>query len=230
MRFACLSYLDCQDRIVAVDDMEKRHSRFDARPYAMANPQFRQYPIFGEFRGHDHPELILTLNPQPQVIFKTFAAMGHDPAELEQKTGIPVVVLEYGDLGKHRLQLYQALRTMGRVLAAEQRAEAVIAFFEENIHLLDERTRRIPANMRPSCYVGGIAFKGPHGFQSTEPGYPSFAFVNVDNVAHNPVMMGKSLQHSHVAKEKIVEWDPEVRCFWIYRPFRRVIGPAPCTN
>jgi len=205
-----LSYLECQDRIVAVDNMEKRRSRFDARPYALANPQFRQYPLFGEFRGHDHPELILTLAPQPQVIFKTYAAMGHDPKALAQKTGIPVVVLEYGDLGKHRSQLYQSLRTMGRVLAAERRAEAVIAFFEENIRLLNERTRNIPAGKRPLCYVGGIAFKGPHGFQSTEPGYPPFAFINADNAAHSPVMAGKSLQHSNVAKEKIVEWDPDV--------------------
>ena len=205
-----LSYLECQDRIVAVDDMEKRRPRFDARPYAMANPQFKQYPIFGEFRGHDHPELILTLVPQPQVIFKTFAAMGHDPKELEQKTGIPVIILEYGDLGKHRSQLYQSLRTMGRVLSVEKRAEAVIAFFDENIRLLNEKTRNIPAKMRPSCYVGGIAAKGPHGFQSTEPGYPPLAFVNADNVAHDPAMTGRSLQHSNVAKEKIVEWDPEV--------------------
>jgi iron complex transport system substrate-binding protein len=205
-----LSYLECQDRIVAVDDMEKRRSRFDARPYAIANPQFKQYPIFGEFRGHDHPELILTLDPQPQIIFKTFAAMGHDPKKIAQKTQIPVIVLEYGDLGKHRLQLYQSLRTMGRVLGVEKRAEAVIAFFDENVRLLDEKTRNIPAKMRPSCYVGGIALKGPHGFQSTEPGYPPFAFVNADNVAHDPVMMGKSLQYSNVAKEKIVEWDPDV--------------------
>ena len=205
-----LSYLSCQDRIVAVDDMEKRHSRFDARPYAIANPQFRQYPIFGEFRGHDHPELILTLSPQPQVIFKTYGTMGHDPAELEQKTGIPVVVLEYGDLGKHRSQMYRSLRIMGRILQAEKRAEAVIAFFEENIRFLDEKTRGIPAAQRPSCFIGGIAFKGPHGFQSTEPGYPPFAFVNADNMARDAGTTGKSLQHSNVAKEKIVEWDPEV--------------------
>lgn len=64
-----LTYLAGQDKIVAVDDMEKQRPQFDARPYALANPQFRDYPIFGEFRGHDHPERILTLDPLPQVIF-----------------------------------------------------------------------------------------------------------------------------------------------------------------
>ena len=50
-----LSYLQSQDKIVAVDDMEKRRSRFDARPYALANPEFKNKPLFGEFRGHDNP-------------------------------------------------------------------------------------------------------------------------------------------------------------------------------
>jgi ABC-type iron transport system FetAB ATPase subunit len=70
-----LTYLEAQDKIVAVDDMEKQRLQFDARPYALANPQFRDYPIFGEFRGHDHPERILTLDPLPQVIFKTYSSM-----------------------------------------------------------------------------------------------------------------------------------------------------------
>ena len=205
-----LTYLGAQDRIVAVDDMEKRRTRFDARPYALANPQFKKYPIFGEFRGHDNPELILTLTPQPQVIFKTFAAMGHDPAELETKTGIPVVVLEYGDLGRHRAKLFRSLQLMGRVLGLEKRAQTVITFFEKNITLLDDRTRDIPAAQKPSCFIGGIAFKGPHGFQSTEPGYPPFGFVNAVNVAHDTTKAGESLRHSSVAKEKIVEWDPEL--------------------
>jgi len=65
-----LTYLQCQNRIVAVDDMEVHRAQFDARPYALANPQFKTFPVFGEFRGYDHPERILTLDPLPQVIFK----------------------------------------------------------------------------------------------------------------------------------------------------------------
>jgi|GEM_PF-4609586 len=84
-----LTYLQSQDRIVAVDDMEKKRERFRERPYALANPQFKEYPLFGEFRGHDNPELIAMLEPQPEVIFKAHGKMGHDPDELQDKTGIP---------------------------------------------------------------------------------------------------------------------------------------------
>jgi iron complex transport system substrate-binding protein len=205
-----LTYLQAQDRIIAVDDIEKRHSKFDARPYAFANPQFRDYPVFGNFRGHDNPELIMALDPQPQVILKTFPTMGHDPVELQKKTGISVVVLEYGNLTSNRDSLYQALRVMGAVVDKEKRAEDVIAFFESTIKGLKARTEDIPESEKSTCFVGGIAFKGPHGFQSTEPGYPPFIFVNAKNVAYRSFMKGKVLRQSNVAKEKIVEWDPKI--------------------
>ncbi len=202
-----LTYLEAQPRIVAVDDMEKRRPQFDARPYALANPQFMDFPIFGEFRGRDHPELILTLDPLPQVIFKTYAAMGHNPVELSRKTGIPVIILNYGDLGGQREILFQSLRIMGRVLGKSDRAEEVIAFFDGLIADLQQRTADIPPEKRPGCFVGGIAYRGPHGFQSTEPLYPPFAFVNARTLAREAT--GESLQHSSIAKERIVAWNPD---------------------
>lgn len=96
-----ITYFNAQDLVVAVDDMETARKKFDARPYAIANPQYKNLPVFGEFRGNDDPEKILGLAAQPQVIFKTYAGMGYDPVELSQKTGIPVVVLEYGNLTVH---------------------------------------------------------------------------------------------------------------------------------
>ena len=202
-----LTYLQAQNLIVAVDDMEKRRQTFDARPYALANPRFKEYPLFGEFRGYDHPELIIALNPQPQVIFKTFSTMGHDPEKLQKKTSLPVVVLEYGDLFSHRSTFYQSLRIMGKVVDKEKRAKEVISFLESTMKDLKDRTKNIPESERKTCYVGGIAFKGPHGFQSTEPDYPPFLFINVRNMAYDPLLKGKG--QSNIAKEKIIEWDPE---------------------
>lgn len=59
-----LSYLQGQQLVVAVDDIEAKRNEFDARPYALANPQFKTMPVFGQFRGQDNPELILTLEPR----------------------------------------------------------------------------------------------------------------------------------------------------------------------
>ncbi len=204
-----LTYLQAQDLAVAVDDIESRRNRFDARPYALANPQFKELPIFGQFRGQDNPELILTLDPQPQVIFKTFGTMGHDPVELQDKTGIPVVVLDAGDLGARRDAFYASLRLMGEALGRGDRAEALVAFFDAAITDLAARTADIPQADRPTAYLGGVAYRGPHGFQSTEPGYPPFVFVGARNLAREAGGAGKDLANSDVAKEQIVAWDPD---------------------
>ncbi|MCF7936461.1 MAG: iron ABC transporter substrate-binding protein [Synergistales bacterium] len=204
-----LVYLQAEDRIVGVDDMEKSRRTFEARPYFLAHPEFKEQPLFGEFRGHDNPELIAALDPRPQVIFRTYGNMGYDPEELQAKTGIPVVVLNYGTLTTYRDDMEEALRIMGRVLGREERAGAVIDFFAEAQADLEARTGDIPKKGRPTCYVGGIAHKGPHGFRSTEPAYPPFVFTNARNVAFDPSREGGQLQHATVAREQIVAWDPD---------------------
>jgi len=204
-----LTYLEAQDLAVAVDDIESRRNRFDSRPYALANPQFKTMPIFGQFRGQDNPELILTLDPQPQLIFKTFATMGHDPVELQNKTGIPVVVLDAGNLGAKRADFYASLRLMGQIVGKKERAEDLVAYFDAAIADLARRTADIPQSGRPSAYIGGVAYKGPHGFQSTEPTYPPFLFVQARNLAREEGGAGRDLSNTDVAKEKIVVWDPD---------------------
>lgn len=203
-----LAYLGAQEMAVGVDDIEGRTTKFDARPYAIANPQFKTLPIFGQFRGFDQPERILALSPQPQVIFKIKAAFGHDPLELEAKTGIPVIVLDYGDLGANREALFSALRIMGEAVGRGDRAEAVIAFMQEAIEDLARRTADIPEGERVRVFVGGIALKGARGLQSTEPAYPPFTFVNAVNVAREG--QAGTPAHADVSKEQIIAWDPDV--------------------
>jgi iron complex transport system substrate-binding protein len=200
-----LTYFQSQDRIVAVDSIETRMNFVDARPYALANPQFKRYPIFGEYRGNDNPERIVCLNPQPDVIFKTFADMGYNPEELQHKTQIPVVVLNYGDLSHYRSGLYQSIHVMGDVLNKAERAIEITSFFDQLIADLKKRTTDIKD--RQSCYIGGVAYKGIQNFQSTEPVYPPFAFTQTHNVAFDEI--GKHLSHSYIAKEKLIEWNPE---------------------
>jgi iron complex transport system substrate-binding protein len=198
-----LTYLKAQDSIVGVDDIEKRDTIFDARPYALANPQLKVYPLIGEFRGNDDPEKIVAANPQ--VIFKTYLTSPDDADELAEKTGIPVVALAYGSLTTYQDDMYASLRLMGVVMGKENRAQEVIAFFDAAIDDLNTRTADVPEDQQPTTYVGGIAKSGPHGFQSTEPAYPPFTFVHANNVAGD---MGT--EHADVAQEKIVEWDPAV--------------------
>ncbi len=204
-----LTYLQAENSIVGVDSIEKRGSVIDTRPYAVANPQFSDYPQFGEFRGYDSPERILGLCPAPQVIFKTSDAGGDSPERLQEKTGIPVVTIDYGHITRRREALYNSLNLMAEVVKREERAAEVIEFFEGLIDDLGRRTSDIPEDERPSCYVGGIAMRGPHGFHSTELAYPPFEFADANNTAGD---FAKSYGGSHasISKEQIVAWDPDI--------------------
>jgi iron complex transport system substrate-binding protein len=91
-------------------------------------------------------------------------------------------------------------------MGKEDRAEELIAFFDSTIADLNERTAGVPEEEKITCYVGGIARSGPHGFQSTEPTYPPFLFTNAKNVAYDPM----NLTTAEVSKESILGWDPEI--------------------
>lgn len=207
-----LTYLQVHNRIVGVDSAEKGGLPFsiDARPYAIANPQFSGYPLFGEFRGHDSPELIVGLDPQPQVILKTYAARDGGIENLQAKTKIPSIALGYGNLTHGRQELNQTLNIMGQVLGVEDRAQEVISYFDALTRDLENRTRDIPHEKRPTVYVGGIAQRGGHGFQSTETAYAPFEFLNVNNVAGNLAKPEAGSSHASVAKEMIIVWNPEI--------------------
>ena len=209
-----LTYLQAQNMAVAVDDLENTPQKFDARPYAMVHPEFKKLPVFGKFHGEDDPELIMSLDPAPQVILKVVETgdktAGLDPDDLQEKTGIPVVALKYGDIGWMRNDLHNALRIMGEVVGRKPRAEDVIRYFDEIIADLKSRTADIPSDKKPSVFIGGVAFAGPHGFGSTEPSYPPFTLVGARNLAQeaDPGIMG--MNNTDIDKAKIVDWDPDI--------------------
>ncbi|MHC1626743.1 MAG: iron ABC transporter substrate-binding protein [Methanoculleaceae archaeon] len=206
-----LVYLGCQDLATGVDSMEKKEYAIEGRPYSLAyGDQFRDLPLIGEFRGKDDPERIIAIGPD--VIFKSgstgtpYATSRAEADALQTKTGIPVVAFPYGSLRNdaEKAEMYSALRLMGQVLGREDRAEEVIAYIEDAIEDLSKRTADIPASERKTVYIGGISYAGPHGIISTEPAYPPFLWVNAENVA-----AGMGTSHADIAKEALVERDPD---------------------
>ena len=206
-----LVYLQAQDLVVGVDDIEKKEQEAEGRPYALAyGSKLKDIPLIGEFRGKDDPEKIISIGPD--VVFKTGStgtAYGTSAAEadkLEDKTDIPVVAFPYGSLrdDAEKAEMYGGLRVMGEVLGKQDRAEEVIAYIDATMADLERRTGDIPAADQKSVYVGGISSAGAHGIISTEPAYPPFLWVHAKNVA-----TGLGTAHADVAKEALVNWDPE---------------------
>ncbi|KKH93580.1 iron transporter [Methanosarcina sp. 1.H.T.1A.1] len=205
-----LVYLQAQDFVVGVDSLEKKESAVEGRPYALANPQLKDYPLIGEFRGKDDPEKIININPQ--VVLKTgttgqpSATNAAEADSLQEKTGISVISFPYGSLKneEQKAEMYSSLRIMGEVVGKQERAEEVIAYIEATMEDLENRTADIPESERKTVYVGGVSSAGAHGIISTEPAYPPFLWVNANNVA-----AGMGADHADIAKEALVNWDPE---------------------
>lgn len=206
-----LAYFGGQDLVIGVDDIEKKEQAIEGRPYALVHgDRFKPLPLIGEFRGKDDPEKIISIGPD--LIFKTgstgtaYATSAADADTLQEKTGTPVVAFPYGSLRneKEKAEMYGGLRVMGKTLGKEDRAEEIVAYIEETMKDLESRTRDIPVSAQKMAYIGGVSSAGAHGIISTEPAYPPFLWVHAKNPAG-----GMGTAHADIAKEALVNWDPE---------------------
>lgn len=192
-------YLNATDLIVGVEDAEKYWDPI-GRPYRLAHPELANMTSIAK-GGPDNPtpyvEEIIKLSPD--LILASFVSL--DVVEnLEEQTGIPVVVLwpSSDDLNN----FIEALRIAGKVLGREDRAEELIAYINDLIEDLRARVENV--TYRPSVYIGGLAYKGAHGFESTSGNYLPFVLLDVNNVAKQ-LGNGTFL----VDKEQILSWKPD---------------------
>ena len=204
-------YLECADKVVAVDTNERKSTeRSGMKAYLVSHPELQDLPVGGETSGKDNPELLLSLNPMPQLIIKADTGAGYDPDELTRRTGIPVLLIPMRGITVGREDFDAGLRLMGTALDKEDRAEAVISFFDQEIADIKERTKDWNTP-KPRVYVGGVSYNGSHGFNSSEAGYPPFVIADAESLiesnADEPTL-GK--RHTMLAKEKILEWNPEI--------------------
>ncbi|WP_052379658.1 iron ABC transporter substrate-binding protein [Methanoculleus sp. MH98A] len=208
-----ITYLEGSDLVVGVDNIDKADNsysekEYNARAYYLAHPEYASLPLIGNHHSDDNPENIVLCNPD--VIFRTNGATAAlSDEELQEKTGIPVVGLNYGDPTANREALYDSLRLMGTVIGKEDRADEVVAFLEAQIDDLAGRVAGVNPTNPVTVYVAGISSRGPQGFQSTSPTYAPFEYINANrfNVANNPDNPAAQVD---VAKEKILDWDPDV--------------------
>lgn len=202
-------YLQAQDLVAGVEEMEKRNPR--GRPYWLAHGgKLEKLPTVGPGGPasiNKKPDMERVLAVRPQVVFITY--MDADLADRVQAAlGIPVVILSYGRFASFDEAVLDSLKLAGAILGREARARQV----EDYVHALrsdlDRRTRTVAEERRPSAYVGGIGYRGGQGILSTELDYVPFAWTHTRNAARDvPTRLGT---HVFLDREKLLELDPEV--------------------
>lgn len=200
MRF--LSYFDAIPNVVGIEETEKRATR----PYNLAFPEIKKIPVIGPQPGGD-AELIMKANPD--VIFITVPSAKQKVKDLQKKTGIPVVAIENGELGTENDKIYNTINIVGKVLNKEERAKQLITFIQNEMSELQKRTSNISEDKKPTVYIGGLSYNGPHGIVSTRTDFTPFVLTNSKNVItglENNKFKNKPIM---VDIEKIIEWNPD---------------------
>ncbi len=200
-----ITYLNATNKVVGVEDAEKKWSIY-GRPYRIAHPELADLPTIGQGGPTPKPNPEELIKVKPDVIFACYMTK-EQANDLQQKTGIPVVVLSYGKLANFdNKDLFDSLNLAGKILNKEKRAEQVIKFIKCCQDDLRNRTNDIPDDKKPTVYVGGIGFKGIHGIDSTSCNYPPFMVVNAKNVADE---LNES-SHVFISKEQLLKWNPDI--------------------
>jgi iron complex transport system substrate-binding protein len=198
-------YLQAQDMVVGIEDMEKRFP--DGRPYYLAYPELGKLPTIspgGPTGINKKPDLEGVLSVQPQVVFITYM-QGPLADQVQSLLGVPVVVLSYGPFASFAPKVvYESLRLAGDILGKKARAEELVAFFDKA--QADLTKRSTASGKRPKAYVGGIGFKGTQGIESSDAEYVPFRWLSTDNMAGGPGKKG----HVFLDKENLLKMDPPV--------------------
>jgi iron complex transport system substrate-binding protein len=201
LRLVC--YLGDAQKVVGVENMEKEYAT--GRPYTLAYPELVDLPTIGQGGPDSTPDPEMLLEVDPDVIFVAYLVDSAKADELQSKTGIPVVVLSYGDLGTFHDTVFDSVELVGKITGSEKRADDVVHYINGCLDDLNERTADISDADKPTVYTGALGMKGIHGIESTSSAFPPFEAINANNVVEST---GDNTSVM-IDKEKLIEWDPD---------------------
>ena len=197
-------YLNAADKVVGVEDAEIYWDSA-GRPYRMAHPEFSELPVIGKGGPNPVPNLEKIAELNPDVIFVTANPKLAD--SIQEKTGIPTVVVSYGSFGEFDDEAFiGSITLVGKILDKKERAEEIVKFLKETVRDLERRTEGIPEDKKLRVYVGALSYKGGHGIESTQCDFPPLTVLHAKNVVCEADVKGIIF----IDKEKLLEWDPDV--------------------
>ena len=198
LRYTC--YIGAQDLVIGVEDYEVKEGM--TRLYQYVNfEKFKGLPVIGT-NGVPYTEEIITLAPDVIVMSK-YASVEAD--DLQSKTGTPVVVVPGSDTTLDQ-DAFDTIRILGQLYGKETRANELTGYLNAIQKDLTDRTKDIPEESKPSVYVGGVSFKGHHGFEGTEAFYGPFALIGAKNLADTTGQKGAF----NIDLEQVLSWDPDI--------------------
>jgi iron complex transport system substrate-binding protein len=192
-------YLKAQNKVIGIEKREKKF--IYARPYILTNKELLNLPIIGMGGVNPRVNLEKLISLKPDVIIAGYITK--QKADLiSKKTGIPVVVIGYGDLGTFaNNELFKSIEILGKVFNNQKRADNVINYIKN----LDKDIKNRKISINKKVYVGAVAFKGLHGITSTMPQFPPFKMLGIKNVINT-----QAKSQIFINKETLFKINPDV--------------------
>lgn len=197
------TYVADTEKIVGVEDMEKDDM---GRPYRMAHPEFGEMEIIGAGGPRNAPDAEKLLVADPDVIFTTYNSDAAAVDELQEKTGIPVIALGYGDTAVFDPVVNKSIEIIGEVTSNQERSAEVLAYFDELKADMETRVEGVSEESKPTVYLGAQSMRGMHGIESTSGNFSLFNAIGARNVVDEAGIS----EYVMLDKEALLEMDPEV--------------------
>jgi len=196
LRYTC--YMQGQDFVVGVEDYETTESL--SRLYNFVNyDRFSALPVIGT-NGEPFVEEIIAVNPHV-IVMSAYASVEAD--DLQEKSGIPVVVVPGSDTTLDQ-NAFDTIRILGELFGKEERVKELTAYLRGLEEDLGRRTEGI--ENKPAVYVGGVSYKGHHGFEGTEANYGPFVLIRANNLVDTTGQTGAF----NIDVEQVLQWDPDM--------------------
>lgn len=201
LRLYC--YVADATELVGVESVEQEWGD-NGRPYNMAIPNIDELTVIGPGGSGNAPDAELLYVSAPDIIFSMYNSETSALDELQEKTGIPVIALSYGESEVFDTVIYDSLSLIGQVTGHEDRAEEVINYMKGLETDLDARTAAV--ENKPLVYLGCQNNQGSHGIESTVGNYVLFEALNIRNAAAEAGIP----EYAMIDKEQILEMDPDI--------------------
>ncbi|WP_445497448.1 ABC transporter substrate-binding protein [Photorhabdus sp. SF281] len=155
--FHAVALLEGDKPLARIAGWQGDFRKLDPQSYATYKakfPEIDKIPLIGNTSADSvSAEKVLTLNPDIAI----FGLSGHGPGKNSElvtqleKAGIPVVFVDFRT--EPLKNTLPSIRMLGKVLHREKQATEYADFYEKNVKLVTQITRKIPEEKKPTVFI-----------------------------------------------------------------------------
>ena len=193
------SYVGDISKLVAVEDIDRSvDSNIFAdvsRPYYDLNKEaFSKLPSCGKGGPQAQfaeTEKILSCNPTLIISEYEDVTKAND---LQEKVGVPVVVVKYGKKSVFDDNVKSSLSLLGKALGKSEKAVKLINYISACKSELEDNVKDVKDEDKPSMYVGCLGNWGKQDIYSTSASFPLFEVSSINNCVTSDLVKDGTLE------------------------------------